>query len=35
VITVMVILIPLNYRYSRILFLYLFGGIKYNPNLSK
>jgi uncharacterized protein (DUF983 family) len=35
VITVMVILIPLNYRYSRILFLYLFGGIKYDPNLSK
>ena len=35
VIAVMVLLIPLNYRYSRILFLYLFGGIKYDRNLSK
>lgn len=35
VIAVMVILIPLNYRYSRILFLYFFGGIKYDPSLSK
>jgi hypothetical protein len=35
VIGVMVLLIPLNYRYSRILFLYLFGGIKYDRNLSK
>ncbi|MFZ6009668.1 MAG: DUF983 domain-containing protein [Bacteroidota bacterium] len=31
VISVMVLLIPLNYRYSRILFLYFFGGIKYDP----
>lgn len=31
----MILLIPLNYRYSRILYLYLFGGIKYNPRLSK
>lgn len=35
VIGVMVLLIPLNYRYSRILYLHLFGGIKYNPKLSK
>ena len=32
---VMVVLAPLNYRYSRILYLYLFGGIKYNPHLSQ
>jgi uncharacterized protein (DUF983 family) len=35
VITVMLVLVPLNYRYSRIVFLYLFGGIKYDPSLSK
>jgi hypothetical protein len=35
VITVMILLIPLNYRYSRILFLYMFGGLKYDPKLSK
>jgi hypothetical protein len=34
VITVMVLLVPLNYRYSRILFLFLFGGIKYDPRQS-
>jgi hypothetical protein len=32
---VMIILVPLNFRYSRILFLYLFGGLKYDPRLSK
>ena len=32
---VMIILVPLNYRYSRILYLYMFGGIKYNPHLSQ
>lgn len=26
---------PVNFRYSRILFLYLFGGIKYDPNKIK
>jgi uncharacterized protein (DUF983 family) len=31
IITVMVLLAPLNYRYSRIVYLYLFGGIKYRP----
>jgi uncharacterized protein (DUF983 family) len=35
VIGVMLILVPLNYRYSRVIFLYLFGGIKYDPTLSK
>ena len=34
-ISVMVFLIPLNYRYSRVLFLYLFGGLKYDPRQSK
>lgn len=31
----MLLLVPLNYRYSRILYLYMFGGIKYNPHLSQ
>lgn len=35
VIGVMVLIAPLNYRYSRILFLYSFGGIKYDPSMSK
>jgi uncharacterized protein (DUF983 family) len=35
VIGVMILLVPLNYRYSRILYLYLIGGIKYDPGLSK
>jgi uncharacterized protein (DUF983 family) len=35
VIAIMLILIPFNYRYSRILFLYFFGGLKYDPALSK
>ncbi|HZI24604.1 MAG TPA: DUF983 domain-containing protein [Chryseolinea sp.] len=34
-IAVMILLAPLNYRYSRILYLYMFGGIKYNPQLSQ
>jgi len=34
VIAVMLILVPLNYRYSRALYLYLFGGIKYRHDLS-
>lgn len=34
VIGIMLLLVPLNYRYSRILYLYLFGGIKYDPSLS-
>ena len=35
VIGVMILLAPLNYRYSRIVYLYSFGGIKYDPTLSK
>lgn len=34
-IAVMIVIAPLNYRYSRIVYLYLFGGIKYNPQLSQ
>jgi uncharacterized protein (DUF983 family) len=34
VIGVMVLIAPLNYRYSRIFYLYFFGGIKYDPSLS-
>ena len=30
-ISVMLLLVPWNYRYSRILYLYWFGGIAYNP----
>lgn len=32
VIAIMVLLVPFNYRYSRIVYLYLFGGIRYDPN---
>jgi hypothetical protein len=35
VIGVMVVLAPLNYRYSRIVYLYFFGGIRYDPTLPK
>ena len=35
VIGVMILLAPLNYRYSRIVYLYAFGGIKYDPTWSK
>ena len=35
VIAVMFLLSPLNYRYSRILYLTFFGGLKYNPGLSQ
>jgi hypothetical protein len=31
----MILFAPLNYRYSRILYLHFFGGIKYNPHLSQ
>lgn len=33
VIAIMLLLVPLNYRYSRIVYLYLFGGIKFDPAL--
>lgn len=29
IITVMILLVPLNFRYSRVVYLYLFGGLKY------
>lgn len=29
--SIMVLLIPVNYRYSRVLYLYMFGGIQYKP----
>lgn len=32
IIGIMVLLIPFNYRYSRILYLYMFGGIKFDPD---
>lgn len=35
VIGVMILLIPFNYRYSRIVYLYLFGGIKFDPHYSQ
>ena len=35
VIAIMVLLVPLNYRFSRIVYLYAFGGIKYDPSLSR
>ena len=31
VIAITILLAPLNYRYSRILYLYMFGGIRYRP----
>lgn len=31
VIALAILLAPLNYRYSRVLYLYMFGGIKYKP----
>jgi len=35
VVVVMFLLSPLNYRYSRILYLTFFGGLKYNSGLSQ
>ncbi|WP_276370370.1 DUF983 domain-containing protein [Chryseolinea sp. H1M3-3] len=32
---VLILFAPLNYRWSRIVYLHLFGGIKYNPRLSQ
>lgn len=32
---VMVLLIPWNYRYARIVYLYAFGSLKYDPSFSK
>jgi Protein of unknown function (DUF983) len=33
--TLLILFIPLNYRYSRILYLYLFGGIKFDQHYSR
>jgi hypothetical protein len=33
VIFIMIVLAPINYRYSRVLYLHMFGGIKYDPSL--
>lgn len=35
VIAVMILIIPLNYRYSRILYLYFFGAIRFDPRYSE
>jgi uncharacterized protein (DUF983 family) len=35
VVGLLVMFIPLNYRYSRIIYLYLFGGIKFDPVYSR
>ena len=35
VVVAVFLLSPLNYRYSRILYLTFFGGLKYNPGLSQ
>jgi uncharacterized protein (DUF983 family) len=35
VIAVMILLIPLNYRYSRIIYLYLLGGIRFDPRYTQ
>ena len=35
IIGLMILLAPLNYRYSRIVYLYAFGGIKYDQSASK
>lgn len=35
VVALLIVFIPLNYRYSRIIYLYLFGGIKFDPDYSR
>ena len=32
-IIMIILLLPILFRYSRVLYLYLFGGVKYNPEL--
>lgn len=34
VISVILLLVPLNFRFSRLVYLYLFGGIRYSQDLS-
>ncbi len=31
----MIVLVPWNYRYSRVIYLYSFGGLKFDPAQSK
>lgn len=35
IVSLLVLFVPLNYRYSRILYLYLFGGIKFDAGFSR
>ena len=35
VVAIMILAVPLNYRYSRIVYLYSFGGIKYDSGWSR
>jgi hypothetical protein len=35
VISIMLLIVPFNYRYSRILYLHFFGGIKFDEGYSK
>lgn len=35
VIALLILFVPLNYRYSRIIYLYLFGGIKFDQHYSR
>lgn len=32
-VTIMFLLVPVNYRYSRVIYLYLFGGIKHDSTI--
>jgi uncharacterized protein (DUF983 family) len=34
VVALMILLVPINYRYSRVFYLYMFGGIKYDSTLA-
>lgn len=35
VIGIAIVMAPLNYRYSRVLYLYWFGGLKYSPGAAR
>jgi uncharacterized protein (DUF983 family) len=35
IVMLLVLFIPLNYRYSRIIYLYMFGGIKFDPDYAR
>lgn len=34
-VSLMLLLAPMNYRWSRVIYLYLFGGIKFDPNQAR